>query len=507
LEKERLISKFNIKDYNNQLEKILTKKTFSEDTKNLLLNMLYRIENAYNDYQKVNVDVKNKKDILEEILNIIENDCETIDIIKENKSYSIREEKKIVTYLNANRMLYELYQIKNKKFNILDDYDITKKSIENTLNHAYSIASSEIIRDFDGWSWHIIVSEIENITANLIYKALKILVGNEFLVNWQENINNEDYIQKLLEKLEIIYKTELAEELFKTIKQLSILNYTNENQDERKRLIQVQENLQIEFEDINDKKGYLQKLADNKKKINAEIKNIDKLINDDKLLKREFIARNELLDMEHRIFSLSDFVDVLQLERNELIKELNLCSKKMEPLNFIKLKTELETNLIMLKELKLEKKDTKIYNQKIEQLLKLINKAIEVQINNLEEKEDIVKLIYMVRYYGLIYANKSKRVKDLINLNKIQKQIITEACKRKAITIFSKNIKENYEIVKNIFEIDIIELEKIYFKFVAIQEKILLEIYDEGNLYKTVELVEIEELYVKFNKKIKVINS
>ncbi len=59
MEKERLISKLNIKDYNNQLEKILSKKTFSEDTKNLLLNMLYKIENAYDDYNKVKRKYKN----------------------------------------------------------------------------------------------------------------------------------------------------------------------------------------------------------------------------------------------------------------------------------------------------------------------------------------------------------------------------------------------------------------------------------------------------------------
>ena len=64
MEKEKLISKLNIKDYNNQLEKILSKKTFTEDTKNLLLSMLYKIENAYEDYKKVSVDAKTKREIL-----------------------------------------------------------------------------------------------------------------------------------------------------------------------------------------------------------------------------------------------------------------------------------------------------------------------------------------------------------------------------------------------------------------------------------------------------------
>ena len=111
MEKDKFISKFNIKDYNNQLENILAKKTFSEDTKNLLLNMLYKIENAYNDYHRVNIYTKNKKEILEEILNIIEKECETIEIVREKKSSSIKKEKKIVTYLNDKKMLYEIYQL------------------------------------------------------------------------------------------------------------------------------------------------------------------------------------------------------------------------------------------------------------------------------------------------------------------------------------------------------------------------------------------------------------
>ena len=64
MEKEKFILKLNIKDYNNQLEKILSKKTFSEDTKNLLLSMLYKVENSYTDYSLANGDTKNKKEIL-----------------------------------------------------------------------------------------------------------------------------------------------------------------------------------------------------------------------------------------------------------------------------------------------------------------------------------------------------------------------------------------------------------------------------------------------------------
>ena len=40
--KEEFFSKF--KDYNKELEKILETKDFSEDTKNLLLSMFYKLE-------------------------------------------------------------------------------------------------------------------------------------------------------------------------------------------------------------------------------------------------------------------------------------------------------------------------------------------------------------------------------------------------------------------------------------------------------------------------------
>lgn len=503
MEKEKFVSKLNIKDYNNQLEKILSKKTFSEDTKNLLLSMLYKIENAYDDYNRVNGDTKTKREILEEILEIIERDCNTIEIIKEKNSKSIIEEKKIITYLNAREMLYEIYQIKQNRFKVPDEYEIIKPALEETLNNGYSIFSNEIIRDFDGWSWHITVKEIENLTINLLYQTIKILVGHEFLDKWQ-NSKGVDYIAKLIDKLEQKYKTDLAGKLFKAIAQLSILSYIKNNEKERKRLIKIQEELQKEFDELDDKTAYITSLGKKKKKVVEEISKIDKTINNDRKLKNEFIARNELLDMNHRIFSLSDFVEVLEKEREELIKKLNIYSKKMEPLNFIKTKTEIETKLTLLKEINLTKKDKKIYDEKIKELLSLTYEAIRIQINNIEEKETFINLIYKLRYYSLIYVTENKQVNSIINVNPFQKLAITKACKLKIITIFSKNIKQNYEIIKNILKTDIIELEKIYFKFIQKENKIILEIYDEDNIYNTIEFSAIEELNVKLNKKIKV---
>ena len=68
MDTEKIFSKLNSKDYNNQLEKILEKKDFSEDVKNLLLSCVYKIDAGYKDYETVKVAVQNKKTYIEEIL-------------------------------------------------------------------------------------------------------------------------------------------------------------------------------------------------------------------------------------------------------------------------------------------------------------------------------------------------------------------------------------------------------------------------------------------------------
>lgn len=505
MEKEKFIYKLNIKDYSNELEKILDKKTFSEDAKNLLLNMIYKIENSYNDYKTANVDVKSKKEILEEILRTINKDCDNIEIVKSKKNEVIYNDKKIISYLNAKKILYDIYELQSKKFKVTKKYKILKTIIEDTLNQGYSISNTEIIRDFDGWSWNILINEIENIKANLIYQILKILVGEKFLIEWRNNTSNEDYIQKMLEQLDKKYGTETSEKAIKLICQICILNISENNIKQKEELIKVQEELQQEFDIMQDKDKYLKNLANLRKDVSTKIKNIDETINNDRKLKKEFISRNELLDMEHRIFSLSDFVDVLLEERENLINELNKYSSQMKPLNFMRTRTELENKLNIIKELDLKKNSNKIYNTKVKELLELTNKALKIQIDNAEERGAIRDLVYKIRYYRLIYINKNKQIKEAVELNKIQELAITKACKLKLINIFSLDIKENYKIIKNIFDTDIIELSKIQFKFINKKEGIVLEIYDEKNIYKTIELFEIKELNVKFNKKYKII--
>ena len=68
MSKEDIFSKISLKDYNNELEKVLEEKDFSEVVKNLLLSMLYKIENAYEDYETVKVNTASKKYFIKKII-------------------------------------------------------------------------------------------------------------------------------------------------------------------------------------------------------------------------------------------------------------------------------------------------------------------------------------------------------------------------------------------------------------------------------------------------------
>ena len=57
---DNFLDKIVKKDYNNQLEKVLEKKYFEENVKNILLSILYKIETSYKDYKQVKQNVETK---------------------------------------------------------------------------------------------------------------------------------------------------------------------------------------------------------------------------------------------------------------------------------------------------------------------------------------------------------------------------------------------------------------------------------------------------------------
>lgn len=498
MEKEKIIEKLRLRDYNKELEEMLASKPFSKDAKNLLSSMLYKIENSYEDYKKIKVEVPAKKELLEEILEIIAVDCDEIEIVKpeENllpegkKSMAIKKKQKIVTYQNELALIQAIYDLHNKNHENKDE-ELSKRAFSQVLQEGEKNSRSEIIRDFDGWSWNIMTREIDNFTTNAVYECLVCLVGHEML---KDNINMQEIEVILKEK----YKPILADKIFKCMLQLAIMEYIKEKPEENEKLEKREKQLNKQLTLMEEKNIYVEQITKQKKEYIKEIEQIDKYANDDLKLKREYIKQNEKLPQEQRVFSLSDFSEKIEARRNFLQNEIRKLTEKLKPQNYVQEKNEIENNIGFIKKLKT---DNEI--EIIKDFVELCLKAINIQIEKITVKKEVIDKIAILRYLKQINIEPEKTLGNLCKkeFEKIEKKLITIGCNLKALNILSQNVEENYRIYKNIFNTKIIDLESAY---IEIGKDNMVQIYDENSLEKEEKIAEIKELFAKRDKKIKI---
>ena len=156
LEKEKLFSKFNLNDYNQKIEEILEKKSFSEEAENLLLGMFYKIEACYKDYEMIKNECDSEKQFIERLLEIIENDCNEIIVLKpvigkKVAKYKIyKAEKRIEVFPNEFNILYALLLIGGTTIKKDDDATFMSRCINQLLNYGEAMNKSEVIRDYTG---------------------------------------------------------------------------------------------------------------------------------------------------------------------------------------------------------------------------------------------------------------------------------------------------------------------------------------------------------------------
>lgn len=361
------------------------------------------------------------------------------------------------------------------------------------LNEGEKVAKSEIIRDFDGWSWNIMANETNSYIPNIIYQGLVFIIGYDTL-NQNKNITIKD-LEIMLKKK---YKPALVEKILKTVTQVSVINYINQNPDEYEKLKQNEKQMEKTYLLMEDKKRYIEDITNQKKKYVKEIEKIDQYINDDLALKKEYIKQNEKLPQDERVFSLSDFSEKIELRRIWLKNEIKTLTDKLKPRNFVKEKTKIEKDLEFIKELSIE--DPIVL---VKEFINFILKAINAQIEKIETKKEVTEKIYILRYLKLMSVDSEKTSGDLCNkeFEKVEKNLITVGCNLKALNILSQDVEENYKIYKNIFDTKIIDLESAY---IEINKENEVSIYDENSLEKKEKLVELKEIAVKYNKKIKI---
>lgn len=484
MEKNKIFSKLNIKDYNNELEEILERKSFSLEVKNLLLSMLYKIENAYKDYIAVKVEVLPQKDFISYIIKTIKDDCLDIEFISPEKEEKIEvnKEKGIIRcYPNEKSLLSAIWYMGESDVNIYFKYDYTKPSIQRMIKIGSNCNQTEILRDFNGWSWDIVEKEIEHIKYNILYQSLLLLDGKKLLY---ANIVSEEKNSILSRKNRKDY-----EDFFTLLANCALNIDKQESIEIKEKLQEIEKKQKAQLELMKNKREFVQKTTNQKKECLTKIEQIDKIINNTELLKKEYQERNAILPNKEKIFSISHLADRLEKERQELLEQIKRCNKMIEPKEFVKEKEKLEQEIEFLSK-----------EKSVIDVCKAFLKCAQKQIEKLEERADIINWIYIIRYYRYIPYDEEKKLKSLEELEKDFKDIILllikKAQENKIWDVFTENRELAYIVIKELLNSRMIDLENVNI-ICKYENGVLCTEYYDGNILETKVEFKIENVRIK----------
>ena len=521
MKKKDFFSKISIKNYNNSMEEILEKKEFSSTAKNLLLSMLYKIELAYKDYKMVKRTTISQGQLIEEIMDIIERDCKKIELVEPNSKKgrvlskygmsSITDEnyKTIISYPTEKQLLYSLYELSSNKFEVKDEYYILKYAIPRTLKIGNCINNKEIIRDFSGWSWEIEIKDIENYEMNLVFQNLRILVDAAFLSEWYKNKDEQkDYLKKMKENLILKFGNENAERFYSNFLLFTIILNMNINQELKQYIFKEQKRVNQEKNLMLDKTKFLDKMTDDKKRINVEIKKIDKILNNREMLKNELQRRNQ--EGIEKISNIDSLEFILRNRRRDLIKQMERYTKLMDPKMYVKNIECLEQKEEMLQKIDCSMISEEWLEEKMIELQKNFLSCLKKLIEKTTIKAEIIETLYHLRYYKRIPFNKDKRIFEIkeikLDIGRIEELLIVKGINLRVLNIITKNGSYNVEIIKQAINSKIINLENIELEVRPKYSKLQVSIYDGNILEKQFEIEtngSAEKVELKTNKRFK----
>ncbi len=511
---EKFFEKIVKKDYNNELEKILEKKDYSEDVKSLLLNIFYKIDAGYKDYKKVKIDVDTKEEYTEELLRIIKNKCNEIKLINPesedkkilgNKTFLVeKKEKRIISTLLDRKILYSIGKIDKHDKIVKDEYYIIDSAVSELINVGNSIEMVEPLRDFNGYSWINIPTEMESIDHNLIYQNLRILIGNKFLKKWiKKSEFILDYYENFKSKFEIVYSKKISIEIIEKIEKIAILLMIKYNKDVLEQLHKLKNEIGIELEILNHKDKLVEDITKKKKEILKQIKKTDEILNFKKNLEKEYVERNNKLPLEKKIFSIRVLAGIIKKEREELLEEIQRLNVILNPKQFVKYKKEQEQKYKYAKITDVEDLDIEIGKCKIE-IQKIFLSCLKIKLEKVETKKDLEVFIYQFRYYMLLQFNRENRVYEQINIQKEINEILnTITIKAKTLKLMENITKESYIeeiLVKQIIIKRDIKLEDIQYKVIKDKvksdknvRKFYIEILNNDEIEDRIDLDNINE--------------
>ena len=511
-EKKNLLSKFNLKDYKNDLELILDKKDYEEEAKSLILNIFYKLDNFYKDYMTVKIECEPKNKYLEDFIELIQNKCNKISIIqpqnvKNGKKYDVDRKAGIIKCIpNEYILFYAINELKEKNYEnekyLLDDFP--NKCVNSIISKGKAINDTEPLRDFNGWSWNVQIEDNNNITYNLLYQNLLLIFGYQFL---NDNIGKLNIIDILHNKIvELGYEYE-GIQFVDTIIEICVVLYSNISKSNYEKCLKYKNRLKNRISMISSRKEYVNDIYRDSSDSSAKIKNIDNMLEDINLLRKEYLKSTK--DGKSEYLGLSNFVEAKEKEREKLLKEIKENNKLLTSKKYIKEQDEYSMMFKYFESIKEESHKINL-SSRIVKLQKYFLQCFDIQINNLTLKKDIILYIKKLRYYSNVLLKKDKKVVKQDQVNKIFELVanktIDKAIELKLFDIGFKNEAFNYEILKYVFETKIIEIENIVLKVLFIENnEVKIEYYDSKTLeYKRIFQIPIDEETInKKDKKIK----
>ena len=511
MKKENLISKIVGKNYNNELEAVLEQKAFEENVKNTLLSILYKIETGYKDVEVVKPDTTTKDEYINNFISVIYNQCNKIKIIRMNETntkiapnhtfFIDKQKKEIESYPIERKLLYAIWKISKRNLIINNEYYFINYSLSNLLNVGNTIDRIEPLRDFNGYSWTTVNSEIESIEHNLIYQNLRILIGNSFLNKWIDNKEIIiDYYELFTDKLIEIYGEKDTNILIDLLIKISTLLLIKFDDKKLKIYIKDKKTINTELENMKNKQRYIENITKEKTKKKKKIKKIDKTLNDKQLLQEEYIKRNEELPLDKKIFSMRILSEIMIKEREQYYSKIEEKNELLNPKKFVEYSEELENKKRYLDILDTENVEEEL-KKSILQFQKIFLSCFTKKINKAETKQEIISLIYEFRYYIQLPISNNVKIYEEIQeqLKPTIIQLYNKAVELKAI---QKNINNQdiiYMIWKNIFSLRAINLEELSFKIIKNKGKYEMQVFDEKIFEEKIPLNFDKDINLKEN--------
>ena len=476
-----------LKDYNLELEEVLYKKYFSSNIKNLLLNMIYKIEINYKDYSEVKRCVKNKEEFFNEIIETVRLYCDNIQIAKpdsdqakmliKNNVLALTNEKErsILSHQNEIALLYAISDISPKYYYISQDF-LLGRYFQNVLVDGFNINNIEVLRDFNGWSWDTTDDLKYNYINNLIYQNLLMILGDKFLTEWRTyNFTDRDFLLEAKKYIKYFTNND------KYLKSLYKLVFQSLVGDDRDKIDKELASYNRTLKKMEDKIKFIEDSKNQKIKLTKKLEKIDFALNDKKILEKNYEKTNSKLSDDKKIKSLVSYKKMLKKEREKILKQINDITFLLKPSNYISKKQMMQESLELCS--KKNNLEQIIINSQNEFL-----NFLDKKLSKMKTRDEIIDIIYELRYYQKIRITDDVIIEDIeeidIHIDKLFKKAITKLCELGAIRIISMDISLNYEIIKYALNTTIINLEQIRLSFDIDENGLVIRVYDKDNFEK-----------------------